>query len=511
MAERRLIQIDSGLMTAHLWRAGRLTPELELPAAPDSLAGFTSYLLRHSKSLFYLLADVPEEGFVAESVPYVRGPDRQAMLSRKLGQFFYGTPLATTLALGREKGARRDEHCLFTALTRPQFFEPWLAALRGAEAQLAGIYTVPMLASALLKPLGAQGQQMLLLSVGRGGIRQTFFDGGQLRFSRLTPIGLVEAEAVAQACRAESVKLYQYLLGQRIIARSTRLPVVVLAHPDETQVFVEHCRSSEELLFSVADLEPLGRRLGLHAPRAGLSADALFLHLLAARPPSAQLAPPAERRYYRLWRSRFAITAGGAVVMAACLLMAARQIYLTGELREQSAQVNAQAAADAAAYTAVLRGLPPLPTPLDNLRGVVTRYGELDRRSQPMIVLLRELSRALEEQPQVELERLEWLVTANPSAVSATPSAERIGSASGPLHSVAVLAARLPVAMAADQRAQIGAIEDLAGALRRTPGVEVAVLQQPFAFDPTASIRAGTDTARSAEPPRFTLRVSAPL
>jgi hypothetical protein len=103
---------------------------------------FSEYLSKHRGSIFALLADLADEGFQIESLPYTQGADRQALLSRKLGQYFYGSPLATALSFGRDKGGRRDEKFLFTALTRPQQVEPWLAALRAVEAPLAGVYSL---------------------------------------------------------------------------------------------------------------------------------------------------------------------------------------------------------------------------------------------------------------------------------------------------------------------------------------------------------------------------------
>jgi hypothetical protein len=168
-----------------------------------------------------LLADLADEGFQIESLPYTQGADRQALLSRKLGQYFYGAPLATALSFGRDKGGRRDEKFLFTALTRPQLFEPWLAALRAAEAQLAGVYSLPLLGGALLAKLPNAADSAACWS------RLPRRHPAELLRERPAQVqppdangGLRPAE-IAAGCAAEALKIKQYLLGQRLLARGT--------------------------------------------------------------------------------------------------------------------------------------------------------------------------------------------------------------------------------------------------------------------------------------------------
>jgi hypothetical protein len=65
-----------------------------------------------------------EEGFQLEDLPYVQGGDRNALLQRRLSQYYYNTPLSAAISLGRAKEGRRDEKVLFAALTRVETFTP---------------------------------------------------------------------------------------------------------------------------------------------------------------------------------------------------------------------------------------------------------------------------------------------------------------------------------------------------------------------------------------------------
>ena len=92
MTQRRLLHLDPGRLTVYRWRGGQLDDEGSFSADEAGVAAFAAFAQAHAGSLFTLMADVPEEGFQADSIPYVQGSDRRALIERKLAQFFYGSP-----------------------------------------------------------------------------------------------------------------------------------------------------------------------------------------------------------------------------------------------------------------------------------------------------------------------------------------------------------------------------------------------------------------------------------
>lgn len=509
---RRLLLADTNRLSAYRWNAGALSAEGRFGVDDAGIAAFATYLKGQRGSVYYLLADVPEEGFQLELIPFVQGADRRSLIQRKLNQFFYGSPLATGISLGRDKSGRRDERMLLAALTRPQTFEPWLGTLRAAEAQLAGIYSLPLLIPELATRLKLKAERCLVISIGLGGIRQTFLESGRLRFSRLSPLSATSTEDIARACVAESARIYQYL-SQRLIARATALPVAVLVHPAARDIFAAACTDSDELRFEFLDLLRVARSCGLRTPPRDSFADPLFLHLLARQPPREQFAPPTERRMYRLWQARFALKASGAIAMFGCLLFAGNELVDIATLRQQAATVRAQADADTERYAEVMKSLPPMPTSLDNLRAVMARFEALEGRSAAPKAMLARISAALEESPRVELERIEWSLSTRPDEVgaavdlrraAATPSTDN-GQA---MHAVALVSGVLPGAQAGDQRALLDTVNEFVAALRRDPAMRIAVLRMPVDVESAKTLRSGGESATSAELPRFSLRVS---
>ena len=219
MTPRRLLLLEANHLAAYHWQGGHLHVEGDFAADAPGLEAFGEYLKRHDNSLFTLLADVAEEGFQIEDIPRVQGRDKAAIISRRLGQYFYGSPYTTALSLGRETTGRKDEKMLFAGLTRPPQIDPWLTVLKETGSQLTALHSAPFLVTELYKGLDLSGGRHLLLTIGKGGLRQTYFENGQFRFSRLTPLVLGSVDEIALACATEAEKIYQYLVGQRLLER----------------------------------------------------------------------------------------------------------------------------------------------------------------------------------------------------------------------------------------------------------------------------------------------------
>ena len=172
MPARRLIYLCAHRLTAFHWRAGVLINEGVFEATEAGRLQFTRYLAEHLKSIFTLLANVSEEGFHMETIPFLRGEDRRSIITRKLGQQFFNASLTTSISLGHEKSRRRDERIMLAALTNKEAFAPWLAALAGAEVALAGVYSLPLLGPLLLRKIGVLDERCLLLTIQDQSIRR---------------------------------------------------------------------------------------------------------------------------------------------------------------------------------------------------------------------------------------------------------------------------------------------------------------------------------------------------
>jgi hypothetical protein len=518
MADKRILLLDGPVLTAHCWSAGRITFEGEFNHEPVGLEALGTYLRKHRSSLFYLLADLAEEGFQLEDLPYVQGGDRNALLQRRLSQYYYNTPLSAAISLGRAKEGRRDEKILFAALTRIETFAPWLDTLREAEAVLAGVYSVPLVLTGFAPQLLGTSGPVLFVSLTRGGVRQTFFDNGKLHFSRLSQLATRGLDEVGRTCATDSAKIFQYLVAQRQIPRGVPLRAVVLANAGQMPDLQEFCRNTNDLHFEFVDLGVAARQLGLKDLPADSNADNLFIHCLATRTPPQQFAPDAERRFHKLWQVRFALTSAAWIVLASCLLYAGKTALNVYELRDSIDTTKSTIAADTQRYKSILDGLPKVNLSPENLRLLIGRYDALQKRNPGLEPLLTHLSLALNENSRIELTRLAWKITDRlDGGDKAAEEAKRGGAlpaAAGSTASwmVIELQAQLPLGLVTDQRAQIELIEGFAARLRDKQ-TEVRVLSRPFDIESDKPLKSTGERgdAQAANVPKFSLRIARPL
>lgn len=502
MPRRHVLYLDATQLVVWGWRAGEVTLRGRFANDAEGHAQFAEFLRQRRDSLFLLLCDLVDEAFVAENVPFVRGGDRVSLLRRKLAQHFFGTPFTCAHSLGRLRSGRRDEQMLFCALTRPAHLEPWLAALRAAEAALSGIHSVPLVSEPILERLRVTEGQSLLLGISPAGVRQSFFEGGRLRFSRLTPLSALSSNDLPRACAEEARRLHPYLLGQRLIARNTPLTVRVLVPPANMDDFALACRSNDTLQFELIDSEQAAARLGLRPPPQDMNSETLFVQALMRNTPAEQFAPSAERRFHRIWLTRFALRAAGSVALAACLLFSAHSALDSFEMRQDTLRLNDDAQRAQRARADIIRRLPPTPVPLDTLRVVHERSLQIEQRSAMPDGLMRELGAVLEQLPQVTLDKLEWRLAAD--------LANGNNGALPPMRAELIVHAHLPEEFGAQQRRALEVVDALTGQLRARPGLDVQVLRQPFDLESGQVLRGGTRTERTdaGNAPPFSLRIS---
>ena len=278
---RRLLYLSAHQMTAYLWQSGTLVNEAVFAATEIGHQQFADYLASQPRSVFSILVNVSEEGFHIETIPYLQGADRNAVIARKLVQYFFNAGLTASLSLGYSKSKRKDERIMLAALSNNEFFAPWLKAIAATGAALSGIYSLPLTAPALLKKLNISEEHCLLLSVQDQSIRQNYFDKGELHFSRLTPLHNSSIGGIAQTLSSESLKLQQYLSSQRLIGRNQAISVHIRAHPVAFKAIQASCTNTATVHYHILNLEECAKKTGLLTALPDSHCELLFLHLLA--------------------------------------------------------------------------------------------------------------------------------------------------------------------------------------------------------------------------------------
>ena len=127
-----------------------------------------------------------------------------------------------------------------------------------------GVYSTALLAPALIKGAGLKAPRCLLVSVQQTGLRQSYVEDGNIRFSRIGRVNLEDVAGVAAACASESARLQQYLVTMRMLPKAnTPIDVMVLAAGQYHAALTEACRSTEVLNFHVVNADTRCRAAGL--------------------------------------------------------------------------------------------------------------------------------------------------------------------------------------------------------------------------------------------------------
>lgn len=515
MPAKRLIYATAARATAYVWSGGHLSVDASFPAGEEGTTAFANYVSAVPKSLFYVLADVVEEDFHQESIPYIRGKDRRTLLDRKLAQRYRDTSLSTAISLGVDRGQRTEERIVFSSFTNTQQLHPWMVALRDADVPVVGVYSAALIAPLLAARLGLglKKAPCLMVALSQAGLRQSYVERGQIRFSRLGPLEAAEVaspERTAEAFERETTRVHQYLTAMRVLAREGgAVDTVLIAPPGQAASVRNAAPSIAQLRMQVLDLDEVRRKIGLRSAPAGAGAEALYLHILATRPPKHQYAKENLRGAYRVHQWRVALVAGGATVLAGCLLFVGTQAWETLQLRDSIDQNRQQAAMAQQAYARVTAQFPAMPTSTDNLRAAMDQYRQLAAQTRSPQGLLAEVSQVLHDSPRIEVERVQWefdgkLPTAPKAAgpaVAPTPGAK-------PRYEIAEITARVQATRASDYRGIQLLVNQFVDQLEKRPGVEVLARKLPFEVNSSTQLSGDIGTERTGSIPEFTVTVA---
>ena len=416
MTSKHLLYLSSEQLHAYQWRNGRLTGGVRFNNDRAGVDDFMDYIDHGNHAPVYLLADLIEEDFQRVHVPHVGGRAGAKLMRRRLLQQYRETPFRHHEVQGREALGRRDDIVLLSALTNPSSVQPWAEALEQLKIPLAGLYSTTLLSEALVRKLAMRDEHLLLVTQQSAGWRQSYFQNGQLKFSRLTPA--IDRDGDAVNVGAETGKTQQFLTSVRLMARGNVLETAVIAPAAAIPALEAQCEEGAETAFRFIALEGVSDRLGIRtgpnngdaADLAGRLTDPLMLAFLArTRPPSHYTLGPLQR-YFKLWRARVNLYLFSGALAAGCAVLAALNLWQTSDARTDTARLAAEASVYDQRYGAVMAAMPPRVTTTANMRAAVNVERMLVTQGPGPQQLMGIVSAALEQSPQIRLLQLDWKV-----------------------------------------------------------------------------------------------------
>ena len=513
MAPRRVFVISGAGLAVHHRHGRKLRDPFSFDSDDAGVEQFARYLERFPDDVACVIADVVEEEFREETVPHVLGRERRALLRAKADRAFRGVRHVHATILGREPEGRRDDRIVFSALTRPAAFLPWIGAMARYKVPVAGIWSPAMLTGSLLGAVDAGGDHVLVVSQqSGGGLRQTYFRRGRLRLSRLAAMPAPSGDRLALEVLAEVTSTLRYLRGLSRSPEDVRPEVRVLSHGEPLEALRRELgRDAGRALGTgcvALDLADVARRLGMRRWGDETTADRLFVHVLARRPPRNHYATEEETRGHATLRVRSLLrTASAGAVLVGCLFAGAS--FVEGVIAGGFARALAvQSMLYEARYREAASRLPPSPAEPAELERAVSAVNTLRARRADPVDVLALVSHAVAGFPRVRIERLSWRTSDDPetpvgdgaAAVDVARGEPSAGGGAPPrdpdvLLQLVLVGARIEP-FDGDYRAAIATVRRFASALAASPGIDhVRVRSLPLDLSSERSVSGDTESS----------------
>lgn len=485
---KQLLYLTDHDLTAYTWRNGRIQAEARFSADPVGWRDFDDYLQRHGRRPADLIADLVEENFQSHKLPHLNGRLKRAMLRLRLKQAYPDTSYVQASIQGRESSGRRDDHILFSALTHPDVIQPWIDRLLQRQVPLRGIYSPALLSMALVKKLGLGNGHVVLVTHQANSLRQTYFRHGQLQFSRLTPLAAQAIPTVASVLAAETRKTQQFLLSMRQQELVDHMHFVIVASEAPLAELQAACHDHSSLTHSFLKLEALLALCKVEPHAIPGSAEWLFLGIVARQARNGNYAIAAQTIFFRWWQTRLALYGLSALLLAAGTGWTGFNSVQANQLRGDLNAMASETTATLEQYEGIMRQLRPTEVRPQTMKLAVNLTQLLSRNAATPHAALDLLSRALETQPQIRLEQLQW--QAAPESGSALPSPNaplaNDGTLSGllvgipqPSTQVLLIDGVVP-SEDGDVRTALDGVRQLVAVLQRQAWQSVEILRQPL-------------------------------
>lgn len=517
MLAKRLFYLSENRLSAWRWRGGELSCSGVFNADKEGLANFSEHLVQAPNTPIYFLVDVIEEEFHNETIPHIFGKDRRALISSKLNRLLRTAACRHACTQGRESGGRRDDKLLLTGLSNDDLLKPWVERILLPKQPLAGIWSLPLLSQVLVNKLGLVApHQLLVTRQAATGLRQSYFQQGQIKFSRLTLLSADNFASMRETISRETARTQQYLNSLHLLPGDAVLDIAICG-ANHLRLPQAESMNAPLLRYQVFSLEDILGRLGFKAPAIGLTSEILYLHLLGRYAPPQHYATPEQLRYHRLRQVRTGILGATTLLLVVAGYVAGQNFDQALDDYRESEKISRETHGYFSQYQAIKKTFLPTPATPENMKGSVELMQAVydqDVMPERLMVLI---SRALESSSSLKLNRIKWQVSDRPDGErplaekNALPPAGDVAESHAP---DIVIGAGKPYQIAildgeispfSDYRSALGDVNRFVETLNNIPSLRAAVLSMPIDVSSFANLQGGMGSAQ--EKPAFSLRL----
>ncbi len=214
------------------WRCHYCLSKLECENSDVGWVALLEVIRGKKMTVLDVVFNLMDEAFSSVTVPYVGVLERKALYQRRLQKEFEEPFLTAVRFQFRHREGRRDARLLLLSLGQKETLKGRFQDMYRAGVQEVSLYTLPLVAEALLESAGQTNKNVLLLSQHNDGFRQSFYRNNRLYFSRLLEFSGDENHE--DQVERELKITTQFLLGRKWLASSETLAIERLSNLAES-------------------------------------------------------------------------------------------------------------------------------------------------------------------------------------------------------------------------------------------------------------------------------------
>lgn len=504
-----MLCLSTDLATVASWQGGKLTGIRQFANDDRGANEFGNYVRAVKGVPIRIIVDTLEEDYRFETLPRASGGERAQMVARKLRQIYRSTPYAAAILQERSTGRRGDDRYLFVALTNPEVLSPWLRILQENHLPVAGLHSLPMTTLSLIDRLKLKQPDVLLVAKSSAGLRQTFCKDSKFRLSRLTPLRGISAPA-DQFYAEEIGNTRMYLDALTVTHVDDPVAIVILDQDGSLAglpAAIAHGRP--KLKPEILGPTEIASQLGIPISEMRESADAFHLRLLASGPRLTDLAPPVVESGFRIYRIKQSIYASAAALGLVCIAWAGVNAILSLRASSRVAELQNQTRQFEAMYKDVTAQFPKAPASAAEMRDAVEAAERLRTQLKTPQAMFSVIGAALEQSPDIALNRIEWRFGPDHPDTSRTPSGTTVAPAlAQTMHQTGIVTGEV-INYDGNYRTAIARIQGFVRSLATSEMVAgVTVLELPVDIRSETGLSGNTSVSASSKGAIFRVEVS---
>ncbi|MEM7292553.1 MAG: hypothetical protein AAF420_04030 [Pseudomonadota bacterium] len=282
----RVLFCPGNRIIAYDWSRGKFGGVRRFSANDDGYREFELYLQKPAFQTVHIVVDLIEEEFHPDTVPHAWGTDRAAVLDRAAKKYFRTSELRSLQVQGRQKGGRRDTEVLISGLGSATILRRWLEILQRVRVPVKGIYSLPLVGQNLLSAMKMDKRRVLLVSQQSPmTLRQSFYDGGKLKLSRLALHRMAREDSSTDVkyVASDVNNTLLYLRSQRLIRRNEPLEVCVIVRDELHESFELGLPGDDLITYSIYRQSDVAKKIGVRSELPTFHSDGIFAHTLLAK------------------------------------------------------------------------------------------------------------------------------------------------------------------------------------------------------------------------------------